>query len=218
MRIFRPHVDVALGGAHREAGDHHALDQHERIAFEDHAVCEGAGIALVTIADDIFAVCLRFENSFPFDPGREAGAATAAQSGFGDFRNDLLRRHGERLLEAADASMGAVVLERERIDDAAAGECQSRLPLEERNLFRIAERESVVAFAFGQSGIEEALDVARLDRAISHPALERFHFDHGLQPVEAARPVADNLDIKSALFGFAGDCKRDLVRSERKRT
>src|SRR3546814_7428145 len=32
VRVFRAAVDVALGGAHRVAGDGHALDQHEGIA------------------------------------------------------------------------------------------------------------------------------------------------------------------------------------------
>ena len=54
VRIFRADVDVALGRADREAGDRHALDQHERIAFHQHAVGEGAGIALVGVADDVF--------------------------------------------------------------------------------------------------------------------------------------------------------------------
>ena len=30
------------------------LDHHEGIAFHDHAVREGAGVALVGVADDVF--------------------------------------------------------------------------------------------------------------------------------------------------------------------
>jgi hypothetical protein len=36
-----------------EAGDGHALDQQERIAFHQHAVGEGAAVALVGVADDV---------------------------------------------------------------------------------------------------------------------------------------------------------------------
>ena len=53
MRIFGADVDVALGRADRDAGDRHALDQHERIALHDHAVGEGAAVALVGVADDV---------------------------------------------------------------------------------------------------------------------------------------------------------------------
>ena len=54
MRIFGADIDVALGGADRDAGNRHAFDQHEGIAFHDHAVGEGAAVALVGIADDVF--------------------------------------------------------------------------------------------------------------------------------------------------------------------
>ena len=56
VRIFRADIDEALGGADGDARDRHALDQHEGIALHDHAVGEGAAVALVGIADDVFAV------------------------------------------------------------------------------------------------------------------------------------------------------------------
>src|SRR5690606_16842211 len=46
VRIFRADVDVALGRADGDAGDGHALDEHEGIALHDHAVGEGAAVAL----------------------------------------------------------------------------------------------------------------------------------------------------------------------------
>ena len=52
--IFGADIDVAIGGADGDAGDGHALDQYEGIAFHDHAVGEGAGIALIGVADDVF--------------------------------------------------------------------------------------------------------------------------------------------------------------------
>ena len=54
MRVFGAQVDVALRGADREAGDGHAFDEHEGIAFHQHAVGEGAGVAFVGVADDVF--------------------------------------------------------------------------------------------------------------------------------------------------------------------
>ena len=58
VRVFRARIDVALGRADREAGDRHALDQHERIAFHQHPIGERAGIALIRIADDELALAL----------------------------------------------------------------------------------------------------------------------------------------------------------------
>ena len=65
VRIFGADVDVALGGADGDAGDRHALDQHEGIAFHDHAVGEGAAVALVGVADDVFLVARSVSSTVP---------------------------------------------------------------------------------------------------------------------------------------------------------
>ena len=52
-RVLRAAVDVALGGVDRERGDRHALEDPERVALEDAAVHERAGVALVRVADDV---------------------------------------------------------------------------------------------------------------------------------------------------------------------
>ena len=59
VRIFGADVDIALRRADRDAGDRHAFDQQERVALHQHAVGEGAAVALVGVADDIFLVGLR---------------------------------------------------------------------------------------------------------------------------------------------------------------
>ena len=89
VRIFRTDIDVALGGAARDAGNRHALDQHEGIALHHHAVGEGATVAFIGIAADIFLVGLRVVNGFPLDARGEASTAAAAKSGGGDFRDNI---------------------------------------------------------------------------------------------------------------------------------
>src|SRR5580692_3405768 len=54
--IFRADIDVAFGGTHSDARNGHALDHHERIAFHDHAIGERAAVALIGVADNVFAV------------------------------------------------------------------------------------------------------------------------------------------------------------------
>ena len=80
VRVLRARIDVALCRADREAGDRHALDQHERIAFHQHAVGECAGIAFVGVADDELALARRVGGGLPLDAGREPRAAATAQS------------------------------------------------------------------------------------------------------------------------------------------
>ena len=86
MGIFGADIDEALRRAGRDAGDGHAFDQREGIAFHQHAVGEGAAVAFIGIAADIFLIGLGVVHRLPFDAGREAGAAAAAQAGLGDVR------------------------------------------------------------------------------------------------------------------------------------
>ncbi|KAG1529417.1 hypothetical protein G6F51_014152 [Rhizopus arrhizus] len=92
MRILRAHVDVAVGRAHRQAGNGHALDQHIGVAFHQQAVGKGARIAFVGVADDVFLVAGRPGHRLQFDAGRKRRATAAAQARGLDHLDDLLRR------------------------------------------------------------------------------------------------------------------------------
>jgi hypothetical protein len=52
--------------------------------------------------------------------------------------------------------------------------------------------------ALKQAGFKEAVDIGGLDRTIGHPALAGLDLDHRLEPIEAARAVADDLGINHA--------------------
>src|SRR5574337_1992280 len=78
VRIFGADVDVAHGRADRDGGDRHDFDQEERIALHQHAVGEGAAVALVGVANDVSAVGLGGGGGAPFDSGREARPAAPA--------------------------------------------------------------------------------------------------------------------------------------------
>ena len=110
VRIFGADVDEALGRADRDAGDGHAFDQDERIAFHDHAVGEGAAVAFVGIADDVFPVGFGVRDGLPLDAGREAGAAASAQSRLGDLL-DNSGGVGQRFGEAFVAVVRFVIFE-----------------------------------------------------------------------------------------------------------
>ncbi len=78
--VFRARIYVAFRGTDGEAGDHHALDQYERIAFHQHPIGERAGVAFIRIADDELAFALRVSGGLPLDAGREACATATAQA------------------------------------------------------------------------------------------------------------------------------------------
>ena len=208
--IFRADIDEALGGADGDAGNRHAFDQHEGIALHHHAVGEGAAVALIGVAADIFLVGLGIVNGFPLDARGETRAAAAAQSGGGDFRDDLRALHGERFFQANESAMRNIIVKRKRIGDAAAREGEAFLVLEIGKLFGEAERQLVLA-ALMELGIEQALHIARFNRAESHAALRRLNFNKRLKPQKPARTIADNFYINFPGSGFGHDGISHLI-------
>ena len=75
------HIDVAGAAIHRAAGDQAAFDEQMRIVPHDLAILAGAGLGLVGVDDEIMRpVTDRLGHERPLQPGREAGAAAAAQA------------------------------------------------------------------------------------------------------------------------------------------
>jgi hypothetical protein len=64
----------------------------------------------------------------PFDAGREAGAAAAAQSRLGHFLDDAGGTQCQRLLKALVTTEGAIGVDGQRVDETAAREGEARLP------------------------------------------------------------------------------------------
>ena len=106
--------------------------------------------------------------------------------------------------------MRNVIINRERINHANAGESEALLILEERNFFRQTKvermRTSGEEVRFKQRG-----DILRRHGPESHTALGGFNFDQRLKPEHAARTIADDLDRLAALFGLASNRGGDTV-------
>ena len=77
-----------------------------RLLGQDLTVLEGAGLGLVGVADRVVRGGLLAGHELPLAPGREAGAAHAAQAGVLDRRQDLVVRQ----LAAEQAAQHAVAL------------------------------------------------------------------------------------------------------------
>ena len=158
----------------------------------------------------------RIEHRLPLDAGREAGAAAAAQAGLGDLLDDVGRRHRHRVLQALQPAMRLVVVERQRVGDAAAREGQARLLGQERDLVGRAQPALVMA-AREEAAVEQALARRRLHRPVGDAALVGRHLDHRLQEIGAARTVAHDLGLDAALGEFRRDRLGDLFGAERQR-
>ena len=109
LRVFVAQIDVGFLGLDRPGGDQHPLDKAMRVGFEEIAVLEGAGLALIGIDREEARLWL-LAHKAPFAPGRKPGAAEAAQPG-GFERGDHLvdrPRAGNTGLQQPIAAAGAV--------------------------------------------------------------------------------------------------------------
>jgi hypothetical protein len=215
MRIFGADVDVALGGADRDAGNGHAFDHDEGIAFHDHAIGKCAAVAFVGVADDVFLLRAGLRHRFPLDAGWKACAASAAQSRRRDVGEDGIRGQRQRPLQPLVAVMGAVIRQRTRVDHAAPRKCQAGLPLQPGNL--LGEAKAQPMRAVSKYRVQYGNDVRLRHRAIGDPPLCGGNLDHWLQPVEAAGTGSDDLDGCAALHSGILQGQRDLVGADRYR-
>jgi hypothetical protein len=110
VRIFRAAIDHAFGGADRYSRDGHAFDEQVRIAFHQHAICEGTAVAFVGVADDVFLAALCFGGGAPFDAGGESCAAASAQSRLRHFLDDLFRSERKRPRKPPAAAVSAIIV------------------------------------------------------------------------------------------------------------
>jgi len=214
--IFGADIDVAFGCAHGDAGNGHAFDEDEGIALHDHAVGVGAAIAFVGIADDVFRLARRLQHGLPFDAGGETRAAAAAQTRLRDFVDDGSAGHSERVGQAAEAAMGLVVLDRQRIDDAATGEGETLLLLQEGDFLGRPKIEFVLGIR-AKLRIKQGGHIGGLYRTEGDAPGLRFDLHQWLQPEQTARAIADQRDIGTPLLRQLLDGSRDALGADGQR-
>ena len=120
-RVLVADVDVALVGLAGDAGDDHAFDDRVGVALHRVAVDEGAGVALVGVADDVLRMAVGSAEEVPLAAGGEGGAAAAPEPGGFHLLDDRLGAHLDRLGQRFVAAAGDVVVDVLGIDDAAVG-------------------------------------------------------------------------------------------------
>src|SRR5207249_8191151 len=91
--------------------DDGALDELVRVPFDQLAVAEGAGLALVEVHHDVHGLSGVLRDEGPFLPGGEPGPAPPAQTGALDLLDHCGRIHGERLAQPPVAARPFVAVE-----------------------------------------------------------------------------------------------------------
>ena len=213
QRVLGAAVHVAFGRADRVGGDEHALDDAEGVALEHRAVHERAGVALVGVADEVLLAARLVEGDLPLLPGREAGAAAAAQAGGDDLVADLGRGHRrQRPGGGAEAAGGQRRIQAGRVDDAAVGEHHLGLPGEERRVADrldtaiqvvgvvvAAEQEAVVQLPVAEHGLKELVDRLGAEVAVAEPdAVGGHQVDEDLALAVAHAAGLDDRHVQAA--------------------
>src|SRR5256884_4588051 len=98
--IFVADIEDAALSAGNQAGDDHAFDEKMRQIGHDEAVLDGAGLAFIGVADNVFHGIGLLANEIPFHAGGKSRAAHAFQ--FGGFELGEDRLPALRLSELAD--------------------------------------------------------------------------------------------------------------------
>ncbi len=159
--VLAADVDVAGVRLHRDAGDQAALDQQVRIVAHDLAILARAGLRFVGVDDEVGRprrVGLGHER--PFEPGREAGAAAAAQARRLHLVDDPVAALLEQPLGAVPVAARARAVEAPVAEAVEVGE----------DAVLVLEHRSNLVF-FGR--VRRRLDAGRLGGAIGRRPLGR---------------------------------------------
>ena len=121
--VFAADVDVGGVRPHGEGGDEAALDEEMRIVPHDLPVLAGAGLRLVGVDDEVVRPPVRLlRHERPFQAGREAGAAAAAQARLLHLVDDPVAALVEEELGFVPGPAPARGLEARRVEAVEVGE------------------------------------------------------------------------------------------------
>ena len=112
--------------------------------------------------------------------------------------------------------MAAIIIERQRIGQPAAGEDEPLLFREVGDIVNEAQRLGMSAAA-QEASFEKLSRLARCDRAVADAAGSRFHLDKRLEPKEAPRSRADKLNVEATAARLVVNCVCDKVRANGER-
>ena len=175
-RILRADVDIAFAGAASESRDHHAFQHTVRVAFHDASVHKRAGIALVSVANDVLHWLRLATHLRPFASRRKPAAAAPAQITFRDFVDDVVRRAvKQRGFKSAIAAKTEILTDAGRVDLPAVFQHETSLFLIKRNL---------VLFGIGRSILRKRkpLDALAAENGTLHDFFTVFQLGLCVKP------------------------------------
>ncbi|OQA40483.1 MAG: hypothetical protein BWY50_02015 [Spirochaetes bacterium ADurb.Bin315] len=181
-----------------------------RVAFQRRTVHVRAGVALVSVAHDIFHVVFDVFGEVPLHPRREARTAAATEAGRLELIDDIIARQlEESSFKSVVAVSGDILVDVLRIDRAAVTEHDSELLLVELNVFHLGVllRQGLV--------IQKPLDLSPFDDVLGDQFLCVGRFDLHIEGIfrqylddrslfaESETTGLDDLHVIGKAVGFA---------------
>ena len=211
-RVFVADVDVAFVRVGGEGGDQHPFDDDVRVAFHEDAVDPGAGVAFISVADEVARRRGGVAQEVPLPACGETAASASTEAAIEHLLDDRLGVHLQCLAEAFVALVSDVVVDALRVDAAAVLHDAANLALHEGvvgkqrdfrggEAFDDAEGEFGHVGPFGYHFLEEVVHAFRGDVGVEDGACARRGADGDcwLHPAEA--PATDNPDLGVEVFG-----------------
>jgi hypothetical protein len=158
-------ANVDVGGFRSDcvAADQATLHEQVGIAFHQQVILEGARLALVGVADDVFRLRRLLVDELPLEAGREPRATASAKTGLLHVLDHRLGRHLQGLLQTFVSGLILDVV----IESRAAGRIRElrehRLVVRQRLRFRGRRGVLPLADAFlAQVAVAQRLETGRL--------------------------------------------------------
>ncbi len=107
-----------------------------------------------------------------------------------------------------------VGVDRQGIDDPDPREGQPLLAGEIGNVLGFPQEETMGA-SLEESGLEQPGHVILGDGTVGDPARGSLHLDQGLQPVETAGAIPDQLHLSAPDYRLGRDASRDILGADR---
>ena len=130
--ILGTNVNVTLGSTDSITADGHSLDDGVGVTLKDGTVHECSGVALVGITYNVLLRSLVGGTESPLTAGGESTASSTAETGVGNYLDNVLGSHfGENLAECCITVHSYVLVDVIGIDNAAVTEYYTLLGLVE---------------------------------------------------------------------------------------
>ncbi len=147
--VLCANVEIALVGADGIRGYCHTFNNSVWIRFHQHPVHKSTGVALITIANQVFVSRVTITDGRPLKMGWETGTSPSTKSCAANLGDNFLRaKLIDTPLQCLESSIAHVFIKVNGIDDAAMLSSDMLLPVEKISYRLVADIYRITCYGF----------------------------------------------------------------------